>query len=43
MSLVNFTDVDRESIDDYLAELEKTLDNNQSMIASLREVRYNAR
>lgn len=37
MSLVNFTDVDRESIDDYLAELEKTLDNNQSMIASLRE------
>ena len=39
MALVNCTDADRSSIEDYLVELEQVLQNNQSMITKLREVR----
>jgi len=39
MSLVNSTDADRNTIEDYLIDLERVLDNNSSMITTLREVR----
>ena len=40
MTLVNYTDADRNTIDDYLDDLEKVLESNKSMISTLREVRF---
>mmetsp|Transcript_14107 Transcript_14107/g.19702 ORF Transcript_14107/g.19702 Transcript_14107/m.19702 type:complete len:1489 (-) Transcript_14107:919-5385(-) len=37
MSLVNCTDADRETIDDYLVELEKVQEEKLSMISTLRQ------
>jgi len=37
MTLVNYTDADRNTIDDYLDDLEKVLESNKSMISTLRE------
>lgn len=37
MTLVNGTDADRNTIEDYLTELENVLENNSLMITSLRE------
>lgn len=37
MTLVNCTDADRNTIDDYLVDLEQILENNTSMISTLRK------
>ena len=40
MTLVNCTDADRETIEEYMVELDKAQNKNLSMLSTLREVRY---